>query len=91
VTLIDVRARLHHPPGAIGPETSIIVIDQDGEMFGFLVDLVLRVVKVDTTDIDPQPVVHVSEQDECVRGVFRYNGALTILLDLEKLLETRMT
>ena len=53
---------------------------------GVLVDLVLRVVKVDVTEIEPQPVVHASEQDESVRGVFRYKGALTILLDLDKLL-----
>jgi purine-binding chemotaxis protein CheW len=86
VTLIDARGRLHHPPATMTPETRIIVVDRQGDMLGFLVDLVLRVVKVDVAEIEPQPVVHTSEQDDSVRGVFRYKGALTILLDLDKLL-----
>ncbi|MEA2342359.1 MAG: hypothetical protein QOF63_528, partial [Thermoanaerobaculia bacterium] len=32
------------------------------------------------------PVVHSSELTEAVRGVFRHANALTILLDLDKLL-----
>ncbi len=87
VTLIDVRRRLHHRPGESGPDTRVIVIEQGGEHVGFLVDRVLRVVKTDAGAIAPQPVVHASEQDESVRGVFRHNESLTILLDLEKVLE----
>lgn len=87
VTLIDVRARLRHRAAeATGPDVRIIVTEYDGENTGFVVDRVLRVVKADAEEIDPHPVVHTSEQDESVRGVFRNDGALTILLDLEKLL-----
>ena len=87
VTLIDVRARLHHPPGEPkGEDVRVIVTDSGGESAGFVVDRVLRVIKVDAGSIDPHPVVHTSENDESVRGVFRNAGALTMLLDLEKLL-----
>jgi purine-binding chemotaxis protein CheW len=86
VTIIDVRRKLGHPPGTGGDEVRIIVAERGGETLGFEVDRVLRVLKVDSAAIEPHPVVHSSELSEAVRGVFRYANALTILLDLDKLL-----
>ena len=60
-------------------------------MIGFIVDRVLRVVKTEAGEIEPHPVVHATELDDAIRGVFRANGALTILLDLDKLLDHRWT
>jgi purine-binding chemotaxis protein CheW len=87
VTLVDVRRKLRHP--AIGQnETSrIVVIDRKNETVGFVVDRVLRVVKIAPTEVEPHPVVHTTELVEAIRGVFRVGGALTILLDLDKLLD----
>jgi purine-binding chemotaxis protein CheW len=86
VTIIDVRRKLGHPPSEVGNETRIIVAERGGETLGFEVDRVLRVLKVESAAIEPHPVVHSSELSEAVRGVFRYANALTILLDLDKLL-----
>src|SRR3954464_6935729 len=86
VTIIDVRRKLRHPPAAGDDDARIIVAERGGETLGFEVDRVLRVLKVDSAAIEPHPVVHSSELSEAVRGVFRYASALTILLDLDKLL-----
>jgi purine-binding chemotaxis protein CheW len=86
VTLLDVRHKLRHGERASQEDPRIIVIDQKGETIGFEVDRVLRVVKVPAGEVDPHPIVHASEQDDAVRGVFRQGTALTILLDLDKLL-----
>ena len=86
VTVIDVRRKLRHPSAEKGKETRIIVVERGGETLGFEVDRVLRVLKVDTAAIEPHPVVHSSELSEAVRGVFRHGNALTILIDLDKLL-----
>jgi purine-binding chemotaxis protein CheW len=86
VTVIDVRRKLRHPPAAAGNDARIIVAERAGETLGFEVDRVLRVLKVDSAVIEPHPVVHSSELSEAVRGVFRHANALTILLDLDKLL-----
>jgi purine-binding chemotaxis protein CheW len=86
VTVIDVRRKLRHPPGRRGNDTRIIVAERGGETLGFEVDRVLRVLKVASAAIEPHPVVHSSELSEAVRGVFRHANALTILLDLDKLL-----
>lgn len=86
VTLLDLRAKLHHPPARPGADARVIVVERDGETLGFEVERVLRVVKLDAGAVEPQPVVHSSEQTDAIRGVFRHAGALTILLDLDKLL-----
>lgn len=87
VTLLDVRQKLRHSTRLEGGDPRIIVVDRVGEIVGFEVDRVLRVVKIVRESIEPHPVVHASEQDEAVRGVFRQGTALTILLDLDKLLD----
>jgi len=90
VTLVDVRRKLRHPPaGEPTPDTRIVVIDFQNEIIGFIVDRVLRVVKTLPSDIEAHPVVHAAELDESISGVFRAAGALTILLDLDKLLDHR--
>jgi chemotaxis signal transduction protein len=90
VTLLDVRGKLRHPPAAAAAEDRrIIVVEHRGETVGFEVDKVLRVVKTTAGAIEPHPVVHASELDEAVRGVFRQGNALTILLDFDKLLDSR--
>jgi purine-binding chemotaxis protein CheW len=90
VTLVDVRRKLRHDAAVSeDADTRVVVIDYRNEMIGFVVDRVLRVVKAAADDIEPHPVVHATELDESVRGVFRAGGALTILLDLDKLLDSR--
>lgn len=88
VTLVDVRGKLGHGgAGQADAETRVIVIDSGNETVGFVVDRVLRVVKAAVVEIEPHPVVHATELDEAIRGVFRTGDALTILLDLDKLLD----
>lgn len=86
VTVVDVRAKLHHPSAAIGNDARVIVVEHGGETLGFQVDRVLRVVKLDAAAVEAHPVIHSSELTDSIRGVFRHAGALTILLDLDKLL-----
>ncbi|HEY0371932.1 MAG TPA: chemotaxis protein CheW [Thermoanaerobaculia bacterium] len=87
VTLVDVRRKLRHPVAANPTTARIVVIDRKTETVGFVVDRVLRVVKIAPDEIEPHPVVHTTELEEAIRGVFRTGGALTILLDLDKLLD----
>lgn len=87
VTVIDVRSRLQHRRNVTKTaDARIIVAEHEGEDVGFEVDRVQRVVKVEAQEVDPPPVVHTSENDDAVRGVFRHGETLTMLLDLEKLL-----
>jgi len=90
VTLVDVRGKLRHPQAtATDDDERIVVIDFRNETIGFVVDRVLRVVKIAPSEVEPHPVVHAVELEAAIRGVFRASGSLTILLDLDKLLDSR--
>ena len=92
VTLVDVRRRLRHRAERDErADPRVVVLEFGGETLGFEVDRVSRVVRVPAAGIEPHPVVHASELSEAIRGVFRAGGALTILLDLDKLLDSRVT
>lgn len=90
VILVDVRGSLGHPTKlSAGPDSRIVVVQHESENIGFMVDRVLRVVKIDPHEIQPHPVVHSSEHDESVKGVFKQGSSLTIVLDFSKLIFNR--
>ncbi len=86
VTLLDLRSKLKQPPPKSGKDLRVVVVRHGAGLIGFEVDRVLRPAKIDRATIEPQPVVHADEQSECIRGVVRGENALTIVLDLAKLL-----
>jgi purine-binding chemotaxis protein CheW len=87
VTLLDVRSRLRQPPAKDPKEQRVIVVRDGAGLAGFEVDRVLRPAKIVRAAIEPQPVVAADEQSACIIGVVRNDNALTIVLDLSKLLE----
>jgi purine-binding chemotaxis protein CheW len=84
VTVVDVRGRLRH--ARTGEGAQVIVVTDGASHIGFDVDRVLRPAKIEKNAIEPHPVVHASEERPSIRGVFREENALTILLDLDKLI-----
>src|SRR5437867_2317537 len=86
VTLLDLRSKLKQPPAASTKDRRVVIVRDGAGLAGFEVDRVLRPAKIDRAAIEPQPVVHADEQSECIRGVVRGTNALTIVLDLSKLL-----
>lgn len=89
VTLLDLRKILGLAgAGEETEDTRIIVVQKATEQIGFIVDRVLRVVKVDPDMIEPHPVVSASEQNEAVRGVVVTGDTITIYLDLERIVES---
>ena len=87
VTLLDIRRRLKQPPANV-KDPRVIVIRDGASLAGFEVDRVLRPAKIERTAIEPQPVVAAAEESECIRGVVRSEDALTIVLDLAKLMNS---
>ncbi|MGH9459074.1 MAG: chemotaxis protein CheW [Thermoanaerobaculia bacterium] len=86
VTMLDLRRALGHPPGDAGIDSRTIVVEDRGGLAGFAVDRVLRVVKVHPSQIQTHPVVSATEQTDAIRGVFRAGAALTIVLDVDRVL-----
>jgi purine-binding chemotaxis protein CheW len=86
VTLVDVRTKLRQAPRNGVADARVIVLDEGGSLIGFEVDRVLRPAKIDRAAIEPQPVLDAAEESEAILGIYRTGDALTIVLDLAKLL-----
>ena len=85
ITLLDIRSKLRLPAGKV-KDPRLIVIRDGGGLAAFEVDRVVRPARIEPGLIDPQPVVASTEGNEFIRGVVRGEDALTIVLDLAKLL-----
>lgn len=94
VTIVDAGSRVGHAvakgsardSAAAGPDSRIVVTERQGELTGFVVDRVLRVLELDERQLETPPLLDASEQRDAIRSLFRLDGALAVLLDLEKLL-----
>ena len=89
VTAIDMRHRLgvksredRGPPMAIG-------IESKGESFGLLVDAVGEVLKLPDDDCEANPINLDCKLSELSAGVFRLEGQLLVVLDIERVLDLR--
>jgi purine-binding chemotaxis protein CheW len=85
ITLLDIRSKLKQPPGGV-KDPRVIVIRDGTSCAGFEVDRVLRPARIERASIEPQPTVAAIEESEFIRGVVRSGDALTIVLDLAKLM-----
>ncbi len=90
VTAIDMKSRLElrapesaKPPMAIG-------IEAKGESFGLLVDAVGEVLKLPDADRKPNPINLDRKLAAVSAGVYRLDGQLMVVLDIEGVLDLRV-
>jgi purine-binding chemotaxis protein CheW len=87
VTAIDMRCRLglHHngkiPPIAVG-------IELKGESYGLLVDAVGEVMKLSKDACESKPVNLDERLAEVMAGVYRLDGQLLVVLDVDRVFAT---
>ncbi len=81
IPVLDLRRRMRLPPVEPSRETRILIVDQDGEPFGLVVDRVVRVERVDNPQIESAPLPSGVATD-FVAGVARVEGELIVLLEL---------
>ena len=89
VTAIDMRHRLgvksredRGPPMAIG-------IESKGESFGLLVDAIGEVLKLPDFDREPNPINLDGKLAALSAGVYRLDGQLLVVLDVDRVLDLR--
>jgi purine-binding chemotaxis protein CheW len=90
VTVIDSRERLGHPVRPPTEEARIVVLAQQGELFGLWVDGVKQVISVPEESIEETTGMVAAAQNPCLRGVYHSERDMVILLDLEKFLDIRL-
>jgi purine-binding chemotaxis protein CheW len=87
VPVINGRKRLGHELRMPDRKSRIIVLQDDNELQGILVDSTSKVVKLPKANIEPPPPVVVGVDAEFIEGVCEFRNQLIILLRLENFLQ----
>jgi purine-binding chemotaxis protein CheW len=89
VTAIDMRSRLDLRAPESGRTPMAIGIEAKGESFGLLVDAVGEVLRLPDADCEPNPINLDRKLAAVSAGVYRLDGQLLVVLDIERVLDLR--
>ncbi len=86
-TAIDLRCRLDLPERPAGTRPHNVVVRGPQEVMSLLVDEVGEVLQVDEADFEPPPERLQGAARTLVRGAYKLDGRLLLLLDTDKALD----
>ena len=90
VPIVDMRARFGMEPAEVTDQTCIIVVEVKAGRrrfhTGIIVDNVCEVLDIDGKDIEPAPQFDSGMDTSFILGMGKINGAVKILLDIDKVL-----
>ncbi|HEY8353042.1 MAG TPA: chemotaxis protein CheW [Sphingomonadales bacterium] len=87
VTAIDLRARLGLPPRAANEPHMSIVVDHGGEPYSLLIDSVGEVLSLSGANFERNPVTLDPRWQEVSSGIYRLDGELMVVVDVERLID----
>ena len=90
IPVTDLRLRFDMPEIDYNDRTCIIVVEVAGEdstvQMGIVVDAVTEVLPVQVQEIEPAPEFGASVDTRCILGMANMEGAVKILLDIDRVL-----
>lgn len=90
IPVIDLRKRLNLFKEREDDVTWILIINVDERVTGFIVDSVTKVLKIQTSTIEPPPdIVVAGLKSQYIRGVCEIDTGLLILLDFSRILQIK--
>ncbi|MCG8362234.1 MAG: chemotaxis protein CheW [Pseudanabaenales cyanobacterium] len=87
VTAIDLRRRLALPPYRADQEPYNVVTRIDDDIVSLLVDEVGDVLDVNEADFEPPPETLTGSMRHLIRGAYKLEDRLLLLLDVEKVVD----
>lgn len=89
VTAIDAHSRLglRHRENSMNDQSIAIGVEYGGESFGMLIDEIGDVVRLDDGDKEQNPVNLDATWSSVSRGVYRLEGRLLIIMDIDRMLD----
>jgi purine-binding chemotaxis protein CheW len=86
VTAIDMRRRLAMPDRAVAGPLYAVGVEHKGESFGLLIDSVGEVLNLPASGLEPNPVNLDARWVGMSAGVYRLQGQLMVVLDVDRVL-----
>ena len=86
IPVVDMRRRIELDSVAVTPATRILVLASADGWIGTIVDAVLEVVNVPTTNVSPPPALFRGLRSEFLRGIAKVNDRLIVILDVDRVL-----
>ena len=90
VTLIDLRCRLGLGAREADAETMAIGVESHGESYGLLIDSIGEVFKLYESGREPNPVNLDSKLAGVSAGIYRLEGQLLVIVDVDRVLDIDM-
>lgn len=87
VTAINMRARLGLPKRDDGAQSMAVGVDLRGESYGLLIDSIGEVLKLQNDGCEVNPVNMDPRMAKMSAGVYRLDGHLMVVLDVDRILE----
>lgn len=87
VTAIDLRRRLGLPPLEEGKKSMSVVVEHGEEPYSLQIDTVGEVLSLDDQLFERNPVTLDPRWRDVSRGIYRLDGELLPILDVDRLLE----
>jgi purine-binding chemotaxis protein CheW len=87
VTAIDVRRRLNLPPRPADMAGMSVVIEYRGEPYSLLIDTVGEVLSLPDASFERSPATLNPRWREVSSGIYRLEGRLLVVLEVERLLQ----
>lgn len=84
--VLDLHRRLRLPSGGMARSARFLVVENNDEPFGLLVDEVMQVVRFSEAEIEPPPPIPGTVESGFLDGIGRARGRMVILLDLAEVL-----
>lgn len=87
VTLIDLRRRFGFDTVAGGGQQMAVGIESKGESYGLLIDSIGEVMRFDASEREPVPVNLDPQIAAIAVGIYRLDGRLLVVADVERILD----
>jgi len=88
IPIVDLRLKFSMPEAEYTKETCIIVVDIKGIFVGIVVDTVKEVLDIKEEDIEETRALGSTVNTDFMLGMAKVKGAVKILLDIEKVLDS---
>ncbi len=86
VTVVDTRSRFGLPTGETNTESRIIIIENNDQTLGLLVDSIAEVADILKSQIEITPNIGNDDSSKYIQGVHSKDGELLILVSVDKVL-----